>query len=134
VNFELPWNPQDYVHRIGRTGRAGDKGIAITLATREDAEAVGAIEKMLGQKIARAGSAPAALTEVAAPAPEPSAEEPAAPAEKRGRRRASPAPEPRAKQRPEPMQEAPRERSPVVEDIAPEWNGPLPGFLSKRAG
>ena len=59
INFDVPWQPDDYIHRIGRTGRAGDKGIAITLATREDGEAVAAIEKMLGQKIARAGSAPA---------------------------------------------------------------------------
>ena len=37
INFDVPWQPDDYVHRIGRTGRAGMKGIAITLATREDA-------------------------------------------------------------------------------------------------
>ena len=36
-NFDVPWQPDDYIHRIGRTGRAGMKGIAITLATREDA-------------------------------------------------------------------------------------------------
>ena len=53
-NFDVPWQPDDYVHRIGRTGRAGAKGIAITLATREDREAVEAIEKLTGQKIARA--------------------------------------------------------------------------------
>ena len=33
VNFELPWNPQDYIHRIGRTGRAGATGEAISLVT-----------------------------------------------------------------------------------------------------
>ncbi len=32
-NFDVPWHPDDYVHRIGRTGRAGRTGIAITLAT-----------------------------------------------------------------------------------------------------
>ncbi|HVF83189.1 MAG TPA: DEAD/DEAH box helicase, partial [Sphingomicrobium sp.] len=37
INFDVPWQPDDYVHRIGRTGRAGMTGIAITLATKEDA-------------------------------------------------------------------------------------------------
>src|SRR5215218_120938 len=67
INFDVPWQPDDYIHRIGRTGRAGLKGIAITLATREDAEAVAGIEKLIGHKIARAG-APA---REAAPAEEP---------------------------------------------------------------
>ena len=57
VNFDVPWQPDDYVHRIGRTGRAGMTGIAITLATPEDAEAVSAIEKLTGQKITRVGEA-----------------------------------------------------------------------------
>ena len=53
INFDVPWQPDDYIHRIGRTGRAGMTGIAITLATRADAEAVAAIEKLTGLKIAR---------------------------------------------------------------------------------
>src|SRR5919106_1827772 len=55
INFDVPWQPDDYIHRIGRTGRAGAKGMAITLATRADAEAVAAIEKLTGFKIARHG-------------------------------------------------------------------------------
>src|SRR3569832_36487 len=55
INFDVPWQPDDYIHRIGRTGRAGMTGIAITLATREDAEAVSRIEKLIGHKIPRAG-------------------------------------------------------------------------------
>src|SRR5215217_2320774 len=55
VNFDVPWQPDDYIHRIGRTGRAGMSGIAITLATRPDAEAVAGIEKLTGLKIARHG-------------------------------------------------------------------------------
>jgi superfamily II DNA/RNA helicase len=79
VNFDVPWQPDDYIHRIGRTGRAGASGIAYTLATKEDFEAVAAIEKLTGIKIPRAGSgeaAPAAATAapVAAAAPDPSAE------------------------------------------------------------
>ncbi|MDB5684333.1 MAG: box helicase, partial [Sphingomonas bacterium] len=71
-NFDVPWQPDDYIHRIGRTGRAGKTGTAITLATREDAEAIASIEKLMGFKIPSmddapsAGPAPAA---VEAPAP-----------------------------------------------------------------
>ena len=54
INFDVPWQPDDYIHRIGRTGRAGMKGIAITLATREDAEAISGIEKLTGIKLPRA--------------------------------------------------------------------------------
>src|SRR3954468_6045759 len=57
INFDVPWQPDDYIHRIGRTGRAGAKGIAIMLATRQDAEAVAGIEKLTGLKIARGGKA-----------------------------------------------------------------------------
>src|SRR6059058_5220532 len=56
INFDVPWQPDDYIHRIGRTGRAGMKGIAITLATSADAEAVAGIEKLTGYKIARSGA------------------------------------------------------------------------------
>src|SRR3954465_3727611 len=65
INFDAPWQPDDYIHRIGRTGRAGMTGIAITLATRQDAEAVAGIEKLIGHKIPRQG---AAAKEAAAPA------------------------------------------------------------------
>jgi superfamily II DNA/RNA helicase len=68
VNFDVPWQPDDYVHRIGRTGRAGMTGIAITLATREDAEAVARIEKLIGHKIPRAGGTVPAPEVAAGPA------------------------------------------------------------------
>src|SRR4029079_12972778 len=57
INFDVPWQPDDYIHRIGRTGRAGMKGIAIALARREDGEAIPAIEKLTGHKIARTAAA-----------------------------------------------------------------------------
>src|SRR4028119_189507 len=50
-NFDVPWHPDDYIHRIGRTGRAGKTGIAITLVTSADAEAIAAIEKLSGAPI-----------------------------------------------------------------------------------
>src|SRR6478752_2340094 len=55
INFDVPWQPDDYIHRIGRTGRAGMTGIAITLATKADSEAVERIEKLVGHKIPRSG-------------------------------------------------------------------------------
>jgi len=51
VNFELPHVPEDYVHRIGRTGRAGLRGKAVSLVCREERERLRAIEKLLGRSI-----------------------------------------------------------------------------------
>jgi ATP-dependent RNA helicase RhlE len=51
VNFELPHVPEDYVHRIGRTGRAGASGEAISLVSRDERERLRAIEKLLGHAI-----------------------------------------------------------------------------------
>lgn len=50
VNFELPNIPEDYVHRIGRTGRAGASGEAITLVAHDEVEYLASIEKLLGEK------------------------------------------------------------------------------------
>jgi ATP-dependent RNA helicase RhlE len=51
VNFELPHVPEDYVHRIGRTGRAGLRGKALSLVSRDERERLRAIEKLLGRAI-----------------------------------------------------------------------------------
>ena len=53
INFDIPHSPEDYIHRIGRTGRAGLTGEAISLVAPEDAEALAAIEKLIKQKIER---------------------------------------------------------------------------------
>jgi len=50
-NFDAPWHPDDYVHRIGRTGRAGAKGKAFTFVTRADEEALDNIQKLVGYNI-----------------------------------------------------------------------------------
>ena len=50
-NFDVPHHPDDYVHRIGRTGRAGLSGTAITIVAPIDGKAVGAIERLIGQTI-----------------------------------------------------------------------------------
>ncbi|HEU5286419.1 MAG TPA: DEAD/DEAH box helicase [Sphingomicrobium sp.] len=160
INFDVPWQPDDYIHRIGRTGRAGMTGIAISLATPADAEQVAAIEKLTGTRIARVG----AVREGAAP-PEPAgdrrpseASEPREPRESRRPRRerkprrevaepkaAEPKPtepeptepkpaEPPAKAKEERKPRPPRrEPQPEAEDIDEGWNGPMPSFLSIRA-
>ena len=51
INFDVPVNAEDYIHRIGRTGRAGKTGHAYTLATPGDARLLAAVEKMLKQPI-----------------------------------------------------------------------------------
>ena len=53
INFDLPYNAEDYVHRIGRTGRAGAKGDAISLHTDKDERLLVDIEKLIKQKIVR---------------------------------------------------------------------------------
>src|SRR5687767_3586338 len=55
-NFDVPHHADDYVHRIGRTGRAGRTGIAITIAAPMDQKNVAAIEKLTGQTISWAGA------------------------------------------------------------------------------
>ena len=51
INFDLPMSPEDYVHRIGRTGRAGAKGVALSFAAHRDLPLVRQIEQFLKQKI-----------------------------------------------------------------------------------
>ncbi|MEW5248124.1 ATP-dependent RNA helicase RhlB [Microbulbifer sp. 2201CG32-9] len=51
VNFTLPEEPEDYVHRIGRTGRAGKKGTSISFACEDDAMRLEPIEALLGHKL-----------------------------------------------------------------------------------
>jgi ATP-dependent RNA helicase RhlE len=66
INYDIPVVPEDYVHRIGRTGRAGNKGRAITLFTTAEESSMRAIEKLTGQLVERVllpdfgGSIPAA--------------------------------------------------------------------------
>ena len=53
INFDVPHHPEDYVHRIGRTGRALSVGDAFTIMTGEDVQEIAAIERFIGQKIPR---------------------------------------------------------------------------------
>ncbi len=53
INYDVPMAPEDYVHRIGRTGRAGNRGRAITLVTPVDESSMRAIERLTGQAVER---------------------------------------------------------------------------------
>ena len=53
INYRVPENPEDYVHRIGRTGRAEQEGDAFTLLAGDELEYAKAVEGYIGQKIDR---------------------------------------------------------------------------------
>lgn len=148
-NFDTPWHPDDYVHRVGRTGRGGATGRAFTLVSDEDSESIENVEKLQGTKI------PEFKVELPGKEErkprESGAERDEEP--KRGSRRERPAREerkPRAEResRPErevrPEREARAERAPRREPTPyrdqseppskpGEWNGPIPEFLAVSA-
>ena len=51
INYDVPYAPEDYVHRIGRTGRAGATGLAMTIATGSEDRAVAGIERLIKRTI-----------------------------------------------------------------------------------
>jgi superfamily II DNA/RNA helicase len=59
-NFDVPWQSDDYVHRIGRTGRAGKEGRSLTIVTPDDAKQLRDIERMLRASVTWIGEAPSA--------------------------------------------------------------------------
>jgi superfamily II DNA/RNA helicase len=132
-NYDAPWHPDDYVHRIGRTGRAGAKGKAFTFVTKADEEAIDSIEKLIGVKITRVGKAEAP------PSEQPEREERRPPAK---RERAARAEKPKAERvdsEPKPAREkpAPKAEAKTKQDDEPGddgWNGPMPGFLGVGFG
>jgi superfamily II DNA/RNA helicase len=67
INFDMPRAPEDYVHRVGRTGRASRTGLAVSLATPRDRGVVQGIERLLGHPIEKLP-----LDGISPPAPEPS--------------------------------------------------------------
>jgi ATP-dependent RNA helicase RhlE len=59
INFDLPDQPEDYIHRIGRTGRAGEAGRAVTIATPEQVTEVRRIERLIGRHLLPSSVRPA---------------------------------------------------------------------------
>ncbi|MDO9367033.1 MAG: DEAD/DEAH box helicase [Sphingopyxis sp.] len=159
-NFDAPWHPDDYVHRIGRTGRAGAQGRAFTLVTPSDDEAIDSIQKLTGYKIPVHGGGSAPSSDVAKPEQDEDAAEPRRARPARGGRgksaaktdapkpdnkpRETPAPAAAAearsatprddrKQRDDRKPRVDRKSSPRQDDQdGPDdgWNGPMPDFLS----
>ena len=135
-NFDAPWHPDDYVHRIGRTGRAGATGTAYTFVTPADEEAIAQIEKLTKHKIERVGKVAIATMDKPEAKPERAPREKAV-REPRPAREARPAREPRApgpERTPKPAPVA--QRADVVAPDAPDdgWNGPVPSFLGFKLG
>jgi superfamily II DNA/RNA helicase len=137
-NYDVPWQPDDYIHRIGRTGRAGATGTAITLATSADADAIASIEKLTGMKIqAVEGSASPAREETTTDEPK---ERPARKPRERKAKAEKAEPKPRAArsedkpQRQEAVPEPEPEQASELEDADAEWNGPIPSFLGAGFG
>ncbi|PZQ54079.1 MAG: ATP-dependent helicase [Novosphingobium pentaromativorans] len=144
-NFDTPWHPDDYVHRIGRTGRGGASGRAFTFVAPEDAEAIDNVEKLTGGKI------PVYQMPAEEAAPAPAREE----KPRREKRERSPAREERApvrednapireeraprresrgdEQRRERRSEGNRSRRREQEPADDGWNGPIPEFLHVSA-
>ncbi|MEN9926391.1 MAG: hypothetical protein RL268_2517 [Pseudomonadota bacterium] len=136
-NFDTPWHPDDYVHRIGRTGRGGATGRAFTLVAPEDQEAIENVEKLTGAKI------PVYTVDLG------KAEKP-----ERAERKPRAAKEPREAKAPrEERAEKPRQDRPKRDGTKPPkaesrgksrrdeeevdepgvWNGPVPSFLGVSA-
>jgi len=136
-NFDTPWHPDDYVHRIGRTGRGGATGRAFTLVAPEDQEAIENVEKLTGGKI------PVYSVDLGkGDKPERTERKPRAAKEPRA------AAEPREEKAEKPRQDRPkrdgtkppkadvRGKSRRDEEEADEpgvWNGPVPSFLGVSA-
>ena len=137
-NYDVPIHAEDYVHRIGRTGRAGREGHAFMLATHAEAKYVKAIEQLTKQTIAVEGDAPPEVPEAEAE-PEKRRTRSKAPA----KRKASSAPRaetasraeaaPRRQDRPrEPREERRPPRSlPDAPDSKGFHQGNMPAFLSR---
>ena len=136
-NFDAPWHPDDYVHRIGRTGRAGAKGRAFTLVTPSDDEAIDNIQKLTGYKIPvhGGGGAPQPAADS-----EPDEREPRREKAERGSRggkgkRTEAAEKPaKAPQKDADRKPAPRSRRDEEDGQDDGWNGPMPDFLSVGFG
>ena len=140
-NFDTPWHPDDYVHRIGRTGRAGATGRAFTFVAPEDAEAIENVEKLTGGKIpvfevkAETREERPRREERRDERPRREAREERRPerSEERAEARSPRAARPEREERPRRSQEPRRDR---YADDGPDegWNGPVPDFLNVTLG
>jgi len=125
INYDLPYSPEDYVHRIGRTGRAGASGIAVSLMTGSNDERLLAdIEKLVKRKLP--------VAELSVEAAPPGRRRDGAPGEREGRegrdRRSA------VGERPEPTEpDEPRVERPRRDRLAPPIAGRVPSRLPAPA-
>ncbi len=136
-NFDAPWHPDDYVHRIGRTGRAGASGIAYTFVAKEDEEAIDNIEKLTGHKIARLGKKKVEAGDTAKPdnkvtkparVSKPRAEKKAPVVAAKSEVAETQKPAPKATPKTAEQRATPK----AVENVSDDgWNGPVPSFLGQ---
>ena len=159
-NFDTPWHPDDYIHRIGRTGRAGATGIAFTFVTPQDAEAIAGVEKLTGMDIpvfeftrqGRTAETPEARETADPVQDDRPAKSRSQPRRAGGRKAKAPdrvspekavpdevvpdraAPE-NADHAKAPVAQAAAKHTPkaVVDGNNQDWNGPVPGFLNVSA-
>ncbi|OYX66281.1 MAG: DEAD/DEAH box helicase [Sphingomonadales bacterium 32-64-17] len=138
-NFDTPWHPDDYVHRIGRTGRAGNKGRAFTFVSDEDAEAMANVEKLTGSAVPVFGKKDVRVElPKAAPKAEPEQREEDSVQEETPRkpRRERPERERKPSEDRKPREARGGKRYDRQDDEpvpAGEWNGPQPSFLGVSA-
>ncbi|GMM93024.1 DEAD/DEAH box helicase [Qipengyuania sp. MTN3-11] len=142
-NYDTPWHPDDYVHRIGRTGRAGAKGRAFTFVAEGDEEAIDNVEKLTKAKIPIFGKSDVRVDLVEASTDKkPAREKTSKPAGKVADQDRDPEPrEERSSRSRKSRSEGagPRSKSSPKQETgddavpAGEWNGPCPTFLDVSA-
>ena len=123
INFDVPASPEDYVHRIGRTARAGRTGSAFTLATPEDAKALAGIAALIGNPIPEHGPEEAAAASPSPP-PEPVPEPDAPRKPQRSRaRKSTAAPKRRRSAQSPPAVDAAAANGAAAAPATPQHNG-----------
>lgn len=122
LNFDVPFHADDYVHRIGRTGRAGKSGVAYTIVTSADHKSVQAIEKLMGMPIPTGPEMAVKTEEAEQLPPKPARRERSGNRNRAPRGPASPAPAPVAR-----LDQARRKPQPAA-DLEPDHSH-LPAFL-----
>jgi superfamily II DNA/RNA helicase len=130
VNYDIPWHPDDYIHRIGRTGRAGATGVAITFVTKRDDEHVDSIEKLTGMKLPvrdlKSIKPEKRQSGKKTVADKPKSEKPKKPHSDDRRADKPKRPEKSAK----PAKSIPKPET--ADETDDGWNGPVPGFLGAK--
>ena len=130
-NFDVPMHAEDYVHRIGRTGRAGKQGRAFSIGWREDKKFIDAIERLIGKEIPRIELDGATATEETAE-PETEVKKERKSKSKRSAPKKAKAAE-KSEKKSEPRKSPKKQAEEKVADDAPVegWGDHVPAFLMR---